>query len=62
MPSWLQDISWAVPNAWIVEAYHGLLWRAAPIGETLWLIAPAAGVALACLVSAMALLHTQARH
>ena len=27
MPTWLQDIGWAIPNAWVIEAYQGVLWR-----------------------------------
>jgi ABC-2 type transport system permease protein len=35
MPGWLQQLSWAIPNAWIIEAYHRLLWRDAPLAELL---------------------------
>lgn len=31
MPPWLQDMGWYTPNAWTIDAYHGVLWR----GETL---------------------------
>jgi ABC-2 type transport system permease protein len=52
MPEWLQDMSLAVPNAWIIEAYHGLLWRGTNARDTLMLVLPATAVALACLVGA----------
>lgn len=61
MPTWLQDASWAVPNAWVIEAYHGLLWRGAGIQDTLPLVYSIIGVAVLCLVSATALLHLQNR-
>ncbi len=61
MPEWLQRAGWASPNAWVIEAYHGLLWRGAPIREILWLVGSTVMFAALCLVSAMALLHLQAR-
>jgi ABC-2 type transport system permease protein len=61
MPAWLQSAGWAAPNAWVIEAYHGLLWRGAEIRETLFLVAPTIGVALLCLLSAMTLLQIQNR-
>jgi ABC-2 type transport system permease protein len=43
MPPWLQDIGWYTPNAWTVEAYHGVLWR----GEDLMDLLPELGSLLA---------------
>lgn len=56
MPPWLQDIGWYTPNAWAIEAYHGVLWRGEGLKDLLpqlgWLLAMAvAGTALALLVS-----------
>jgi ABC-2 type transport system permease protein len=35
MPAWLQTFSWGIPNAWAIEAYHGLLWRNSTFAELL---------------------------
>ena len=56
MPPWLQDIGWYTPNAWTVEAYHGVLWRGEDLMDLLpelgWLLAVAiVGTTLALLVS-----------
>ncbi|KKB78198.1 hypothetical protein VW35_11055 [Devosia soli] len=56
MPPWLQDIGWFTPNAWTIEAYHGVLWRGEGlldlIPELAWLIALGSiGALLALLVS-----------
>ena len=59
MPPWLQDIGWYTPNAWAIEAYHGLLWR----GEGLMDLAPELGwlVAVAVVGTALALLVSRLR-
>ena len=56
MPPWLQDIGWYTPNAWAIEAYHGVLWRSEGlvdlVPELSWLLAVAAlGTLLAILIS-----------
>ena len=27
MPPWLQQVGWATPHAWVIDAYQGALWR-----------------------------------
>ncbi|UJW84628.1 ABC transporter permease [Devosia sp. SL43] len=60
MPPWLQDIGWYTPNAWTIEAYHGVLWRGEDLMDLLpelgWLLAMAVvGTTLALLVSRLRL-------
>jgi len=47
MPAWLQDVGWATPNTWALEAYTSLFWRGEPVQALLlpW----AALAATACL-------------
>lgn len=57
MPPWLQDIGWIAPNAWVVEAYHGLLWRNTP-DAALWpLIGLMVALAVITFTASTALLH-----
>jgi ABC-2 type transport system permease protein len=51
MPPWLQDAGWYTPNAWAIEAYHGVLWR----GEGLLDLLPELGWLWACALGATAL-------
>lgn len=51
MPPWLQDAGWYTPNAWAIEAYHGVLWR----GEELLDLLPELGWLWACALAATGL-------
>jgi ABC-2 type transport system permease protein len=60
MPPWLQDVGWYTPNAWTIEAYHGILWRGEPLKtvapELAWLICIAmVGVILSLVISRLRL-------
>lgn len=60
MPPWLQDVGWFSPNAWAIEAYHGILWRGETLGEIAselaWLLSIAMiGVILALIISRLRL-------
>jgi ABC-2 type transport system permease protein len=46
MPPWLQDIGWYTPNAWAIEAYHGVLWRDETLTDLTASFLPLAGLAL----------------
>ncbi|HWA62447.1 MAG TPA: ABC transporter permease [Caulobacteraceae bacterium] len=52
MPPWLQDLGWATPHAWVIDAYQGVLWRDEGAGSLYkaWLVLGmigAAGLAVA---------------
>ena len=46
MPPWLQQVGWATPHAWVIDAYQGVLWRDEGV-DTLyksWLVLAATGL------------------
>ncbi|CAL80116.1 putative ABC transporter (permease protein) [Bradyrhizobium sp. ORS 278] len=61
MPPWLQSISAVMPNAWVIDGYHGLLWRDAPLSQIELPIALLAGVAVALFGSAWMVLRMRQR-
>jgi ABC-2 type transport system permease protein len=61
MPPWLQDASWALPNAWAIEAYQALLWRNAPAAEVLKLAAMLAAVGVCAAIAAWLVLAQETR-
>ncbi|HZZ37424.1 MAG TPA: ABC transporter permease [Caulobacteraceae bacterium] len=40
MPPWLQQLGWATPHAWVIDAYQGALWRDEGAGQLYkaWLV------------------------
>ena len=46
MPAWLQSLSVVMPNAWVIDGYHGLLWRNAGPEQITVPIALLAGLAV----------------
>ena len=53
MPPWLQDVGWYTPNAWAIEAYHGVLWRGEALADLLPELSWLAGLSLVGLVLAI---------
>ena len=47
MPPWLQQLGWATPHAWVIDAYQGALWRDEGAGELYraWIVLAAIGAA-----------------
>jgi ABC-2 type transport system permease protein len=57
MPSWLQALSWWTPNAWVIEAYYGALWR----GEAIAALVPAWAILAGMAGVGLAIAHVAAR-
>lgn len=53
MPPWLQDIGWYTPNAWAIEAYHGVLWRDETLAELTASFLPLAALGLVGVMMAL---------
>jgi ABC-2 type transport system permease protein len=47
MPPWLQQLGWATPHAWVIDAYQGALWRDEGVAELYraWIVLAAIGAA-----------------
>lgn len=61
MPPWLQTFSWTMPNAWAIEAYHGLLWRNAAMKDLALPVGLMLGFAIATLAAAWILIWRRQR-
>ena len=61
MPAWLQNLSSYMPNAWVIDAYHGLLWRDAPGAGVYLTAAMLGGLALSFLAAAWLALYLPRR-
>jgi ABC-2 type transport system permease protein len=57
MPGWLQQLGWATPNTWAIEAYSGVFWR----GETALQLAPICGSLFGIGLAALGIAHWFAR-
>jgi ABC-2 type transport system permease protein len=57
MPDWAQQLGWATPNTWALEAYSAVFWR----GEALGAVLPYCGVLLGFALAALALTYWFAR-
>jgi ABC-2 type transport system permease protein len=59
MPSWLQNLSTVMPNAWAIDGYHGLLWRNADRQQILEPTLMLAGLAVALFAAAWLMLKVR---
>ena len=53
MPQWLQDIGWLTPNAWIIDAYRGMLFRGASFSEVMLPLLPPLCASAVALIGAV---------
>ncbi len=49
MPHWLQQLGWATPNTWALEAYSGVFWRSEPALELVPICFSLFGIGIAAL-------------
>lgn len=59
MPTWLQSLSAVMPNAWVIDGYHGLLWRNAGPEQIITPVALLAGLAVVLFSAAWLLLRVR---
>ncbi len=51
MPGWLRDLGWFTPNAWVIESWHGMLWRGDTAAELALGWAVLLGLSLAAMLA-----------
>ncbi len=60
MPVGLQQMSWIIPNAWVIEAYHSLLWRDAGLADLMPALLSLVSFTFAMLLLTRAFIHRSA--